>query len=826
MWSARSRISRQLVRSRHADLAVHSPILLAQTLVHRNSFKYVYARQQQRSFFDLKKMIQQVLSFRLFDSPAKKIVDKLESDADASSDSIVTEELPPLKMVGSSDKPTYSIGEFARLADGGVMATCGKSMILTTAVSQNGRKKGKDFLPLMVDYRVKYYASGIIPDTARRKEFSGSDEEILQSRVIDRVIRPLFPKDFFDETQIIATVHSYDPDNDPLVLAINSTSAALATSDIPWDGPVGCVRVVQVDGQLVLNPTEAQKEAASLNILYAGNQNRTIMIEAEGDQIGEERLSEALRFAHDGISDILKAQRELIKLHGKEKRQYDSLTIDKALKDQAEKIGLQDAVQAIQNTENSKKARQNAEKHIFGKIISMLRDRFKDRQYEDQVFTIVAHDTFRLALRDQIMHQRRFDGRQLAHIREIDARTSILPMAHGSAAFSRGDTQALCSVTLGSLDKGLRLRSATIDPSDESEYKHAMLHYEFPPYCVNETGRLGGINRRMIGHGALAEKAILPILPSTTEFPYTIRMTSEITGSDGSSSMATICGVSLALLDAGVPIEAPIAGISVGLVTEARESSSKFGKYRLITDILGLEDHYGDMDFKVAGTRRGITAIQLDVKIPGVPLSVLFESIEKAREARHQILESMERTLAKPRHTLKNGASQTGEANIMEVFKVPTTSIRFLIGKAGANIRSMEKTTGCTISIDRNDGMIRVTGPPDLVQNAKNLIVEFTDGTFFKIGSTYTMKVTDLMDFGASLESTSPVRHRAFIHISELPLQQPQDIREHLKIGDEIKVVCIEAGISGKMSVKGLQNKSADTIGTANILNHRKAATA
>ncbi|KAF1332165.1 Polyribonucleotide nucleotidyltransferase, partial [Globisporangium splendens] len=729
--------------------------------------------------------------------------------ADAAA-SEAAEAVPQEKLVGSLDETNFSVGKYARLADGSVMATCGKTMVLTTAVSSVGGKRGRDFLPLMVDYRVKYYATGLIPDTAKRTEFSGTDEEILQSRVVDRVIRPLFPRDYFDDTQVIATVQSLDPNNDPLIVAINSTSAALAVSDIPWNGPVGAVRVVEIDGQLVVNPTKQQRDIATLDILYAANETRTLMIEASGEEITEDRMAEALKFAHDAVGPIIETQEKLVKQFGKPKRSYMRLIVDDEVMEKAKETGLEEAKLVLSTPKLTKVERQEGEKHVYGKIISTLREHFQGRDFDDAQFQMAAHDVFQQALREQILSgdkNARYDGRSPFTIRPLKVETDVLPMAHGSSVFTRGDTQALCSVTLGPLDRGLKVRSAQMDPTKDIPLKHAMLHYEFPPYCVNETGRVGGVNRRMIGHGALAEKALVPVIPSIDQFPYTVRMTSETMGSDGSSSMATVCGVSLALMDAGVPIKAPVAGISIGLITEGDpfDGEKEIKNYRLITDILGTEDHYGDMDFKIAGTDTGITAIQLDVKLPGIPLDILCKGIHYAKKARTNILRKMNATIAEPRKELKN--SPTGEINIGLEFSIPVSSIGVLIGAGGSNIRELERTFEVTVSIDRKTGALRVVGLPENAENAKQSILDQTaqaNDAFFKRGAKYMMRVHEVMDFGAVLESTSPSKNRGFVHITELAHYRVENIHDVISVGQELEFECIQEGFSGKMSLKTL----------------------
>lgn len=785
-----------------------------------------HQHMQTRSFFGLRDML-----FGKKDYAAVEDKKKAEEETKNTSISVAATEdatapAAPVaapaaseKIVGSLDETSFSVGKYARLADGSVMATCGKTMVLTTAVSMAGGKRGRDFLPLMVDYRIKYYATGLIPDTAKRTEFSGTDEEILHSRVVDRVIRPLFPRDYYDDTQVIATVQSLDADNDPLVVAINSTSAALAVSDIPWNGPVGAVRVVEIDGQLVVNPTQKQRDIATLDILYAANETRTLMIEASGDEIAEVRMAKALRFAHDAVGPVIETQKQLVKQFGKEKRTYTRLVVDPEIMEKAKEAGLEEANLVLSSPKLTKAERHEGEKHVYGKIISTLREHFHGRNIDDSFLQAAAHDVFQFALREQILtvdKNSRYDGRSVFTIRPLKAETEVLPMAHGSSVFTRGDTQALCSVTLGPLDRGLKVRSALMDPSKDIPMKHAMLHYEFPPYCVNETGRVGGVNRRMIGHGALAEKALIPVIPSIDEFPYTVRMTSETMGSDGSSSMATVCGVSLALMDAGVPIKAPVAGISIGLITEGDpfDGKKEIKNYRLITDILGMEDHYGDMDFKIAGTDAGITAIQLDVKLPGVPLDILCKGIHYAKKARTNILRKMNATISEPRQTLKN--SPTGAINVGVEFTIPKDSIGVVIGAGGSNIRDLERTFEVTISIDRRAGTIRVVGSLENAENAKECILSQTSApdsadAFFKRGSKYTMRVTEVMDFGAILESIAPSKYRGFVHITELAVGRVENIHDVISVGQELEFQCIQEGAFGKMSLKALLPGGSDS---------------
>ncbi|CAH0477094.1 unnamed protein product [Peronospora belbahrii] len=738
-----------------------------------------------------------------------------------------------IQVVGSLDSTTYSVGKLAKLADGAVLASCGRTVLLTTVVSgnHNGNPLSntssfqRDFLPLSVDFRVKSHAVGLIPDNQKRREYIGGDEEVLQSRVVDRAIRPLFPRDYCEDTQLLATVQSYDPNNDPLVVAINSASAALSVSGIPWNGPVGCVRVVEVDGQLVVNPTALQRDAATLDVLYAGTAERVIMVEVSGDEANELRVDEALDLAQANVLPAIEEQKKLVREHGKPKRVFSPLFVAPEVWTKAQELGRKDAEAIIARGRIGKQDRQQGEREVYSKMLNGMRQHFAGASppVDDAAIQRAVHDTFQRMLRERILtvaKERkgpknkpvRFDGRPVRIVRPLEMETGALPMAHGSSLFARGETQTLCSVTLGPLERGLRLRGALHEAREQAEpnaptpLKNAMLHYEFPPFCVNEMGRVGGTNRRMIGHGALAEKAVLPILPSITEFPYTIRMTSEVVGSDGSSSMATVCGVSLALMDAGVPVRRAVAG---------------------------SEDHYGDMDLKVAGTTSGVTAIQLDVKLSsGVPLHVLKEGLREAKQARLHILRRMATELAEPRKTLKSSGSSLPNVSIECV--IATNLIGALIGVGGSNIRDLESRFNVSVSIvDRREGIVRVVGSAEDVDKAREwLRTELTDvakagprgnsnndssssrdndhgsnkgwSHFFRKGERYTMRVTQIMDFGAILQS--PTGQRGFVHISELSRDKISNIQDVVSEGQEMEFECLQDGASGKMSRRVLLN--------------------
>ncbi|KAI9907031.1 hypothetical protein PsorP6_003892 [Peronosclerospora sorghi] len=762
-------------------------------------------------------------------------------------------------VVGSTDPTFYTVGKLAKLADGAVLASCGQTVLLTTVVSgdQTGNasysKKSahRDFLPLTVDFRVKSHAVGLIPDNQKRREYTGGDEEVLQSRIVDRAIRPLFPRDFCESTQLLATVQSYDPNNDPLVVAINSASAVLSISDVPWNGPVGCVRVVEVDGQLVVNPTAPQRDVATLDMIYAGTAECAVMVETSGDEVAETRLDEALDLAQANVRLAIREQKKIMKQHGKPKRVYSPLFVAPEVWAKANELGREGAEAFIASGCIGKLARQQGERIVYSKMLSGMRQHFANTSppVDDAAIQRAAHDTFQRVLRDRIltiskepkgsMNKRvRVDGRPVRLVRPLEMEAGILPMAHGSSLFARGETQTLCSVTLGPVEQGIRLRGALHEAREPNEpntpvtLKNFMLHYEFPPYCVNEMGRVGSTNRRMIGHGALAEKAVLPVLPSITEFPYTIRMTSEVVSSDGSSSMATVCGVSLALMDAGVPIRRPVAGISIGLFTAgdpwvSHNKRIVEGDYQLVTDILGSEDHYGDMDFKVAGTTSGVTALQLDVKLSGgVPIPWLKEGLREAKQARNYVLRRMSKKLAGPRESLKGSGSPL--PNVSIECAIDTNLIGALIGVGGTNIRDLESRYNVAVTIvDRREGIVRIVGSPENTEKAREwLRTELTDlansgprgnsstnsnsndgdqgrSYFFRKGKRYAMRVTQVMDFGAILESSSG--QRGFVHISELSRDKVSNIHDVISEGQEMEFECLQDGVSGKMSRRVLE---------------------
>ncbi|CAK4677707.1 hypothetical protein LEN26_010190 [Aphanomyces euteiches] len=701
----------------------------------------------------------------------------------------------------------YSIGKYAKLADGSVMARWGNSMVLATVVSEKtADDSNSDFLPLMVDYREKYASTGVIPGSAKRREMAGTDAEVLKSRIVDRIVRPLFPKGYNFETQIIATVQSYDVDYDPVVLAVNSTSAALVTSNVPWNGPIGCVRVVRVGDNFICNPTVEEAKSATMNVLYAGTAHRTLMIEAEGHEIPEATMQEALRLAHENIQPIIAAQ---LALPQKPKREVIPMVVPAAIAALAKDLlpEVQTLLGSLE-TPNHKKQRQALEGKCYDFVKTKFIEACPEYTKESPVVNQAAHELIQDALRTNALSGVRLDGRGVETIRDLEMETSLLPSVHGSSLFSRGDTQALCTVTVGSLDQSLRVRSA-LNEYENYEMRPAFLQYEFPPFCVNETGKLGGPNRRMIGHGALAEKAILPLIPPVAEFPHAIRMTAETMGSDGSSSMATVCGVTLALRDAGVPIKSSIAGISIGLVTSGNVTNDEtpISDYRLLTDILGTEDHYGDMDFKIAGTANGITAMQLDVKLPGgVPVDILCQGIDQAKRARSDILDQMNAIRVTPR------SIETMKASSTTLYMTIDPSMRgVLIGTGGSTIRELESQTGCSIQC-KEDGLVEISGKTeDDMEHAKRLVERVTFA--FRRNKRYRVVVQNVMDFGCTvvpafaygMPLAQEKSKQGFLHITEMAHSPVKRANAVVQVGQTLDCWCIFAERDlTKLSLKAL----------------------
>ncbi|MEI8233411.1 MAG: polyribonucleotide nucleotidyltransferase, partial [Verrucomicrobiota bacterium] len=657
-------------------------------------------------------------------------------------------------------------GKLAKLADGSVTVRSGDTIILVTAVSATSLKEGQDWFPLTVDYREKAAAVGKIPGGYFKREGRPSEKEILTARMTDRPLRPLFPKGYFYDTQIIGVLLSADGENDPDILFINGASAALMVSDIPFAGPVGAVRVGRVNGEFVVNPTHTQRAESDLDIVYVGNENDVVMIEGAADEVPEEAFIKALEFAQPFVRQIVLAQRELAAKAGKEKRQPALLLV----KDEMLEIAYQvasDRIEAALYTPG-KVARMKAVEALKVEVKAAILEKFPEATgFEiSQAFDYLQEKAVRKSALDKGI---RADGRGYLDLRPLTAEVGILPRSHGSALFSRGETQAVTLATLAPADEAQMLDAYT-GGTDEKRF---ILHYNFPPFSVGETGRTGSPGRREIGHGALAERSIAPVIPSEREFPYAIRISSEIMESNGSSSMATVCAGVLALMDAGVPIKKPVAGISVGLVTEY-DANNNLVRYQTMTDILGSEDHFGDMDFKLCGTDTGVTGFQLDLKLTSLPHKILAEAIHQAKAARTIILGVMAGAIAEPRKELSVYAPR------IETVKIPVDKIGLLIGPGGKTIKGIVAETGAEINIE-DDGSVHIySNNGESLQRAKDIIQGMTKE--IEIGTTYHGTVVSTKEFGAFVE-VLPGKE-GLVHISELADFRVNKTEDVVRVGD------------------------------------------
>src|ERR1700733_8572690 len=675
----------------------------------------------------------------------------------------------------------FETGRMAKQASGAALTSSGDNVVLATAVASPDPKEGIDFFPLTVEYREFTYAGGRIPGGFIKREGRPSEKEILTSRQIDRPIRPLFPEAFRNETQVVAFVYSADKENDPDVLGINGASCALALSDIPFHGPVGAIRVGLVDDNFVVNPTYAERAKSLLNIMVVGTKDGIVMIESGAKEINESRVVDAIEFAHEQIKKICAAIEDLVSRAGKTKRSVVPVEIDhEYLNGLTAKIGaqLKDAL--------------DTQKHPKFDSYALVKD-IKDELKKDlpegdaaaskklsKYYELLRENIFR----DQVLNDRiRPDHRAFDQIRAIDIEVGVLPRVHGSALFTRGETQALVTATLGTADDAQRLESF-----EGEQKKRFMLHYNFPPFSVGEVGRMTGVGRREIGHGALAERAISAVLPSEADSPYALRIVSDILESNGSSSMASVCGASLALMDAGIPLKAAVAGVAMGLVKEGED-------YAILTDIAGAEDHYGDMDFKVAGTRKGITALQMDIKISGITGQIMREAMEQARRGRLFLLDPMDAALNAPRE----GKSKFGTQ--IHTLQIPTDKIRDLIGPGGKTIRGIIEATGVKIDVD-DTGRVNVASSDE--EGLKKALAMISDLTAVpKVGKTYLGKVVRLAEFGAFVELFPGTD--GLLHISEIAEHRVREVKDELREGDQVmvKVLAIE-GNRIKLSRKAL----------------------
>ena len=687
-----------------------------------------------------------------------------------------------------SNQINIETGRIAKLADGAVIVSCGDTMILASAVSATSIKEGQDFFPLTVDYREKAAAAGKFPGGYFKREGRPTEKEILTSRMIDRPLRPLFPQGYFYDTQIISILLSADSENDPDMLAINGASAALCVSDIPFAGPIGAVRVGRVNGQFVANPTHTERTQSDLDLVYVGTENDVIMIEGAANELPEAEFIKALEFAHTQTREMIRIQKELAAQISKPKREMPLLTAKPGLLEIAYQVAG-DRIEGALYT-SGKVARAKAVEVLKEEVKAKILEKFPetDAFSISQAFDYVQKRAFRTSILEK---QKRVDGRGYQDLRQISCEVGVIPRAHGSAIFQRGETQALALATLAPIEE-----AQMIDAYGGGEQsKRFILHYNFPPFSVGETGRTGGPGRREIGHGALAERSLSPVVPSENDFRYAVRISSEIMESNGSTSMASVCGGMLALMDAGVPMKGVVAGISVGLVTEHSEDR-QLKRYELLTDIIGSEDHFGDMDFKLCGTDNGVTGYQLDLKLPGISHKIMAEAIQRAKEARTKILGIMRGTMDKPRTELSKYAPR------IETIKINPEKIGALIGPGGKTIKGIVAETGAEINIE-DDGSVHIYATSgESMQRAKEIIGGMTKE--IEIGQTYQGRVVSTKEFGCFVE-VLPGKE-GLVHISELADFRVKRTEDVVKPGDMIWVKCI--GIDDKGRVK-LSRKAA-----------------
>ncbi len=668
-------------------------------------------------------------------------------------------------------------GRVAKQAHGAVMVSCGDTVVLVTVVASEETRE-MDFLPLTVEYQEMYYAAGRIPGGYFKRELGRpSEKEVITARLIDRPIRPLFPKKWRYETQVIATVLSMDPEIDPDILAITGASAALELSHIPFKGPIAAVRVGRVNGRLVLNPTASELRESDLNLVVAGSEEAIVMVEGLAREIPESVMEEALFFAHEGLKPLLALQRELREKAGRPKMVFEEPAPDEALRERVFHLAEEKLAEILRTP--GKQDRNRKRRELFEAVVSLLGEEAPGREAEIREY---LEELERLRMREMILREgRRIDGRGPEDIRPISCEVSVLPRTHGSALFTRGETQVLVVTTLGSPEEEQRL-----DLPGEEIFKHFMLHYNFPPFCVGEVKPLRGPSRREIGHGMLAERALSPVIPGEEEFPYTIRVVSDVLESNGSSSMATVCGATLSLMDAGVPIKDMVAGIAMGLVKEGDQVV-------VLTDILGDEDRMGDMDFKVAGTEKGITAFQMDVKVAGITREIMARALAQAREARLAILARMRETIDRPRESLSVYAPRviTLEINPEKVGQV--------IGPGGKTIKGIIAACGdVKIDIDDQTGLVRIySSDLETARKAARMIEELTQEA--EVGKLYLGKVTRVTDFGAFVELFPGTI--GLIHISQLDHRRVRKVTDILNEGDEVLVKVIDIDKAGRIKL-------------------------
>jgi polyribonucleotide nucleotidyltransferase len=669
--------------------------------------------------------------------------------------------------VGDRDL-TVEVGRVAKQADGSCVIRYGDTMVLCAAVGADAPREGIDFFPLTVEYREAFFAAGRIPGNYFRREGRPNEKEVLTSRMIDRPCRPLFTDGYRNETLVVASVVSADPDNNPDVVAITGASCALYLSDIPFPNPIAGVRVGLIEGRYIVNPTYDEIRESRLNLIVAGTEEAIMMVEAGAQEVSEAIMVEALMLAHKEINRLCRWQKELYKALGIEKRAVEPPVLNEEMIGEIERNYAERLRAALDTTGQEKRASYAAIDALKKEVVeSYPEDQPEKRLAAKKAFNHLKEKIFR---DDILNHRRRPDGRRFSEIRPITCDVGWLPRTHGSALFTRGETQALVTVTLGTKDD-----EQFMDDLEKGEVRRKfMLNYNFPPYSVGETGRFGSPGRREIGHGALARRALEPVLPDDNDFPYTIRIVADITESNGSSSMATVCGGALALMDAGVPLRASVGGVAMGLVMEGN-------KYAILTDIAGAEDHYGDMDFKVSGTQEGITALQMDIKIAGVNAQIMAEALEQAKKGRLYILNAMQQTLAEPRTEIAPYAPR-----IIKI-KINPDKIRDVIGPGGKVIRALVEETGAKIDVE-DDGTVSIATADGAAAEAAVARIRGITAEA-EVGQTYVGTVNRIVDFGAFVEIFPGTD--GLLHISEIADRRIRDVRDELKEGQQIMVKCI-----------------------------------
>ncbi|KAM4681241.1 polyribonucleotide nucleotidyltransferase 1, mitochondrial isoform 3-T3 [Amazona ochrocephala] len=673
----------------------------------------------------------------------------------------------------SNRKMELSSGKLARFADGSAVVQLGDTAVMVTAVSKT-KPSASQFMPLVVDYRQKAAAAGRIPTNYLRRELASTDKEILTSRVIDRSIRPLFPAGYFYDTQILCNLLAVDGVNDPDVLAINGASAALALSDIPWNGPIGAVRVGLVDGETIINPTRKQLSSSTLNLVVAGApQNQVVMLEATAENILQQDFCHAIKVGLKQTQHIIQGIQQLVKERGVAKRTVQKLYVApeeivecanncvfRSYFFSSQRLASNKIYAVFTDSGHDKISRDEAINKIRLETEEQLKEKFPEAEpYEIiESFNVVSKDIFRNLVLNEY---RRCDGRDLTSLRDIKCEVDMFKMLHGSALFQRGQTQVLCTVTFDSIESSVKSDVISTAVSGIKD-KNFMLHYEFPPYATNEIGKVGGMNRRELGHGALAERALKPVIPQ--DFPFTIRVTSEVLESNGSSSMASACGGSLALMDAGVPVSSAVAGVAIGLITKCSLENGGIEDYRLLTDILGIEDYYGDMDFKMAGTNKGITALQVDLKLPGIPIKIVMEAIQQATAAKREILQIMNQTLAKPRPNRKESGP------VVETIHVPLSKRLRFVGPGAYNLKKLQAQTGVTVS-QLDEETYSVFAPtPIAMHEAREFIRDICKDdqeVNLEFGAVYTATITEIRDSGVMVK-LYPNMTPVLLHNSQL----------------------------------------------------------